>query len=136
MGCHSITVQARAERVRRQYPQHAQDLDARYPGSTFLNELPSYGLNGALCVLVSGPFENLPGGSGLVVDLIAQEKAAAWIEKRKVNPNTSLAQFRRGLVHRLGLFIARGWSQRIIDRWRGAATNRPSHTAGVCACWA
>ena len=56
----SIKVEARVEQVRRQYPQHAQDLDARYPGSTFLKELLSYGLNGALCVLVSGPFANLP----------------------------------------------------------------------------
>jgi hypothetical protein len=67
-------------------------------------------------VLVSGPFANLSDDFGLVVDLIAQEKATAWIEKRKVNPNAALAQFRRGLVHRLGLFITRGWPQLIIDR--------------------
>ena len=126
-------LEARVEQVRRWYSQQAQVLDARYPGSTFSKELLSYGLNGALCVLVSGPFANLSDDFGLVVDLIAQEKATAWIEKRKVNPNAALAQFRRGLVHRLGLFITRGWSQLIIDRWRDAATNRPSQpvSAGV-----
>ena len=84
-------------------------------------------------MLVSGPFANLSDDFGLVVDLIAQEKATAWIEKRKVNPNAALAQFRRGLVHRLGLFITRGWPQLIIDRWRDAVTNRPSQpvSAGV-----
>ena len=85
-------------------------------------------MNGALCVLVSGPFANLSDDFGLVVDLIAQEKATAWIEKRKVNPNAALAQFRRGLVHRLGLFITRGF---IIDRWRDAVTNRPSQPASA-----
>ena len=126
-------LEARVEQVRRWYSQQAQDLDARYPGSTFSKEQLSYGLNGALCVLVSGPFANLSDDFGLVVDLIAQEKATAWIEKRKVNPNAALAQFRRGLVHRLGLFITRGWSQLIIDRWRDAVTNRPSQSvsAGV-----
>jgi hypothetical protein len=92
-------LEARVEQVRRWYSQPAQVLDARYPGSTFVKELLSYGLNGALCVLVSGPFANLSDDFGLVVDLIAQEKATAWIEKRKVNPNAALAQFRRGLVH-------------------------------------
>ena len=75
-----------------------------------------------------------PLGAVLMYMPIAQvPKKTAWIEKRKVNPNAALAQFRRGLVHRLGLFITRGWSQLIIDRWRDAATNRPSQpgSAGV-----
>ena len=38
----SIKLEARVEQVRRRYSQQAQDLDARYPGSTFLNELLSY----------------------------------------------------------------------------------------------
>ena len=91
----------------------------------------SHGLNGTLCVLVSGPFSNLPDDFGLVVDLIAQEKATAWIEKRKVNPNPAQAQFRRGLVNRLGLFITRVWPRLIIDRWRGAVTNSPSQPASA-----
>ena len=61
--------------------------------------------------------------------LIAQEKATAWIEKRKIHSNAALAHFWRGLVHRLGLFITRGWSQLIISRWRGAASSRPNQPA-------
>jgi hypothetical protein len=129
----SISVKARAERVKRQYQQRAQDLDATFPGSTFVREMMTYGANGAICVLVSGPFGNLSDDFSLVVDLIAQEKATAWIEKRKVHPNAALAHFRRGLVHRLGLFITRGWSQLIIDRWRDAVSSRPTQpaTSGV-----
>ena len=58
----------------------ARSLDSRYPGSTFEQELKSYGVDGALCVLVSVPFANLPEGLNHVVDLIAHEKAAAWLE--------------------------------------------------------
>ena len=59
--------------------------------------------------------------------------ATAWIEKRAEYPNASLALYRHGLVHCHGLFIARGWSQLIIDRWRNAASSRPAQpeTSGV-----
>ena len=96
-----------------------------------MKELLSYGLNGALYVLVSGPFANLSDDFGLVVDLFAQENSAAWIEKRKVHPNAAPAQFQHGLAHRLGLFITREWPQLIIDRWRDAGTNRPSQPASA-----
>ena len=97
-----------------------RSLDARYPGSTFEQELKSYGVDGALCVLVSGPFTNLSEGFNHVVDLIAHEKAAAWLEKRKMNPCAARALFRQGLVQRLGLLVMRGWSQLIIERFRDA----------------
>ena len=86
-------------------------------------KLESYGVDGALCVLVSGPFANLSEGFNHVVDLIAHEKAAAWLEKRKMNPCAARTLFRQGLVQRLGLLVMRGWSQLII-----AVTNRPTST--------
>ena len=70
-----------------------------------------------------------------VVDLIAHEEAAAWLEKRKMNPCAARALFRQGLVQRLGLLVMRGWSQLIIERFRDAVTNRPtsSETPGFGA---
>ena len=56
--------------------------------------LKSYGVDGALCVLVSGPFANLSEGFNHVVDLVAHEKAAAWLEKRKMNLCAARALFR------------------------------------------
>ena len=129
----SISVQARVERVRQQYLQHARELDRRYPGSTFEQELRTYGLDGALCVLVSGPFANLSEDFKLLVDLIAREKATAWIEKRNVTPKAALALFKLGVVRHLGLFVTRGWSQLIIDRWRDAVTGRPHLSAAASA---
>ena len=73
----SAYFQERIRQARRQYLQHVRCLDARYPGSTLEQELKSYGVDGALCVLVSGPFANLSEGFNHVVDLIAHEKAAA-----------------------------------------------------------
>ena len=68
-----------------------------------------------------------------MVGLIAQENAAAWIDKRKAYPNAALVHFRRGLVHCLVLFITRGWPQLITGRWRDAASSRPAQpaTSGV-----
>ena len=61
----------------------------------------TYGADKAICVLVSGPFGNLPDGTslGLVVDLITQEKATAWNEMLKVHPNATLDYSRRDVVH-------------------------------------
>jgi len=130
-----ISVQERVRQVQRQSWRVARSLDSRYPGSTFEQELKSYGVDGALCVLVSGPFANLSEGFHHVVDLIAHEKAAAWLEKRKMNPCAARALFRQGLVQRLGLLVMRGWSQLIIERFRDAVTNRPtsSETPGFGA---
>ena len=106
-----------------------RSLDARYPGSAFEQELKSYGVDGALCVLVSGPFANLSEGFNHVVDLIAHEKAAAWLEKRKMNPWAARALFRQGLLQRLGLLVMRGWSQLVIERFRDAVTNHPTSSS-------
>jgi len=71
-----------------------------------MREMTTFGVDRAICVLVSvsGPCGNLLDDFSLVVDLIAQEKATAWIEKR--------------------IFI---------DRWRDAASSRPAQpaTSGV-----
>ena len=101
-------------------------LTLAYPYPTFEQKLKFHGIDGAICVLVSGSFANLPEGFNHVVDLIAHEKAAAWLEKRKTNPCSARALFRQGLVQRLGLLVMRGWSQLIIDRFRDAVTNCPS----------
>ena len=86
-------------------------------------------------MLVSGPFANLSEGFNHVVDLIVHEKAAAWLEKRNMNPCAARALFRQGLVQRLGLLVMREWSQHIIERFRDAITNRPtsSETPGFGA---
>ena len=96
-------IQERVRQVQRQYLRLAHSLDARYPGSTFEQKLKfyGYGIGGALCVLVSGPFANLSEDFNHVIDLTAHEKAVAWLEKRKMNPCAARALFRQGLVQRI-----------------------------------
>ena len=103
--------------------------------ATFEYELKSYGIDGAICVLVSGPFTNLSEDFNHVVDLIAHEKAMAWLEKRKMNSCAARALFQQGLVQRLGLLVMRGWSQISIERFCDAVTNLPtsSETPGFGA---
>ena len=82
-------------------------------------------------MLASKPFANLSEGFNHVVDLIAREKAAAWLEKRKMNPCAARALFRQELVQRLGLLVTRRWSELIIERFRDAATNLLGKYSGL-----
>ena len=96
----------------------------------FSTALQAYAL-----ALPLGPFANLSERFHHVVDLIAHEKVAAWLEKRKMKPCAARALFRQRLVQRfgVGLLVMRGWSQIIIERFRDAVTNRPtsSETPGL-----
>ena len=78
-------------------------LTLAIPVQLLSRSLSPTGVDGALYMLVSGPFANLFEGFNHVVDLIAHEKAAAWLEKQKMNPCAARALFRQGLVQRLGL---------------------------------
>ena len=40
------TVQQRADRINRDYFRHAEAIDAKFPGSTVLDELNRYGIDG------------------------------------------------------------------------------------------
>ena len=70
-----ISVQERVRQIQRQTLRVVRSLDARYPGSTFEQELKSYGVDGALCVLVSGPFADLSKGFNHVADLHCARKS-------------------------------------------------------------
>ena len=65
MASLKVTVEARANLVRSDLKKRAEDLDARYPGYTFVQELSSYG---KYLVLVSGPFANLSCDFNPLVD--------------------------------------------------------------------
>ena len=65
-------------------------------------------------MLVFGPFANQSEDFNHVVGFIAHEKAAAWLEKRKMNPCAARALFRQGLVQRLGLLVMRGMLKYVV----------------------
>jgi hypothetical protein len=125
-----ISVQARAKKVHTDIQNRAKELDARHPGSTFVQDLDSYG---KYMVLVTGPFGNLSSDFNTLVDFIARERAMRTMKLRCTNPALALAVHRRALVRRIGILTSRGWAQHIVDRWRDAVTNRPtsSHTTEI-----
>ena len=51
-----VTVESRAKAVQSDLKKRAEDLDARHPGSNFVQDLVSYG---KYCVLVAGPIKSL-----------------------------------------------------------------------------
>jgi hypothetical protein len=57
--------------VQSDFKKRAEDLDARHPCSTFVQELLPYGKYFAL---VSGPFANLSSDFKPLVDFIARER--------------------------------------------------------------
>ena len=117
-SCHK-TVDEREEEVRRNLVSRAQRLDAKYPGSTFERDLRSFG---DYVVLVSGALVNLSRDWDIVVDLIARERAMRTLDVRLIAPHLALAIQRRFLQRHIGFFIARGWAQHIIERWRSAVS--------------
>ena len=114
-------VEAREAEVRRDLVSRAQHLDTRHPGSTFERDLHSFG---DYVVLITGALVNLSQDWDLVVDLIARERAIRTLDVRTIAPHVALAIQRRFLRQHIGFFIARGWAQHIIERWRSAVSFR------------
>ena len=73
------TVESRAKAVQSNLKKRAEDLDARHPGSTIVQELLTYG---KYFVLVSGPFADLSSDFIPIVNFIAQERSLYTIEFR------------------------------------------------------
>ena len=113
------TIDSRVAEVRRDLVSRAQRLDAKYPGSTFEQDLRSFG---NYVVLVTGALVNLSQDWDLVVDLIARERAMRTLDVRIIAPHLALAIQRRFLQQHIGFFITRGWAQHIIERWRSAVS--------------
>lgn len=114
-----VSVEARANLVRSDLKKRAEDLDARHPGSTFAQELASYG---KYFVLISGPFANLSSDFKPLVDFIARERSLQTIEFRDFKLQVIFSMHKRALIRRIGLFLCRGWAQHIVDRWRDAVS--------------
>ena len=114
-----VSVEARANLVRSDLKKRAEDLDARHPGSTFAQELASYG---KYFVLISGPFVNLSNDFKPLVDFIARERSLQTIEFRDFKLHVIFSMHKRALIRRIGLFLCRGWAQHIFDRWRDAVS--------------
>ena len=103
-----VTVESRAHTVQRDLKKRAEDLDSRHPGSTFAQELASYG---KYFVLVSGPFANLSSDFNPLVDFIARERSLHTMEFRDFIPGVILSMQKRALIRRIGLYLCRGWAQ-------------------------
>ena len=120
-----VSVEARANLLRSDFKKRAEDLKARHPGSTFAEELASYG---KYFVLISGPFANLSSDFKPLVEFISREGSLQTIEYRDFKLHVIFSMHKRALIRRIGLFLCRGWAlllfraQHIVDRWRDAVS--------------
>lgn len=117
-----VTVEARANYVRSDLKKRAEELDARHPGSTFAQQLASYG---KYCVL--GPFayvSSLLNSTHLWTLLVYAYNTTDFRDFR-TDVIFSTMQKRGGgakcaLNRRIGLFISMGWAQHIVYHWRAS----------------
>ena len=112
--------------MQRDLKKRAEDFDSRHPGSTFAQELASYG---KYFVLISGPFANLSSDFNPLVDFIARERSLHTMEFRDFIPGVILSMQKRTLIRRIGLYLCRGWAQHIVDRRRDAVSPGSSPSA-------
>ena len=116
----SETVQQRADRIDRDYAKHAGAIDAKFPGSTVLDELNRYGVEGKVLALVTGSLGNCSPDLLVVIDLIAATKTVRALELRIANRDQLFGMHRRFLISSFGLFTTRLWARHIHDRFRDA----------------
>jgi len=116
------TVQQRADRVNRDYVKHAEAIDAKFPGSTVLDELNRYGVEGKVLALVTGSLGNCSPDLLVVIDLIAATKTVRALELRIANRDQLFGMHRRFLISSFGLFTTRLWARHIHERFRDAVS--------------
>ncbi len=81
--------------MQRDLKKRAEDLDSRHQGSTYSQELASYG---KYFVLVSGPFANLSSDFNPLMDFIARERSLHTMEFRDFIPGVILSMQKRTLA--------------------------------------
>ena len=116
------TVQQRADRINRDYVRHAEAIDAKLPGSTVLDELNRYGVDGRVLALVTGSLGNCSSDLLVAIDLIAATKTVRALELRTANRDQLFSMYRRFLISFFGLFTTRLWARHIHDRFRDAVS--------------
>jgi hypothetical protein len=116
------TVQQRADRVNRDYVKHAEAIDAKFPGSTVLDELNRYGVDGKALALVTAFLGNCSPVLLVVIDLIAATKTVRALELRIANRDQLFGMHRRFLISSFGLLTTRLWARHIHDRFRDAVS--------------
>jgi hypothetical protein len=116
------TVQQRADRINRDYVKHAEAIDAQLPGSTVLDEMNKYGVDGKVLALVTGSLGNCSADLLVVTDFIAAIKTVRALELRIANRDQLFSMHRRFLISSFGLFTTRLWARHIHDRFRDAVS--------------
>ena len=87
--------------------QHAEAIDAKFPGSTVLDELNRYGVEVKVLALVTGSLGNCSPDLLVVIDLIAATKTVRALELRIANRDQLFGMHRRFLISSFGLFTTR-----------------------------
>ena len=128
LSTQSEKVQARANRINPDIDKAAADLDAKYPGSTVLQEKKKYGKDGKYLALVTGALGNFSSDVLTLVEFIASVQTVHALQWRTTSSEQLFGMYRRFLVSSFGLFAAHLWARHIHDKFRDAvAVTAPSN---------
>ena len=96
------------------------DLDLKYPGSTFTQVLKSHGKDGRYLVLVVGPFANLSDDLMVLCDFLGHARALKAINSWYISPKHTLSMNQHILVSHFGDLASLVWAKLILGRFRDA----------------
>jgi hypothetical protein len=95
-------------------------LDAKYVGSTILAEKGKYGKDGKYLAFVTDSLGNLSASVYTFIEFIAGVQTTRDLQWRNTSREQLFSMYRHCLVSSFGLFAARLWARRILDRFRDA----------------
>ncbi len=104
-GKGKVAPHARARKFQLGIVGRAKKLDLEFPGSNFEETLRTYGDDGKYLVLVAGPFSNLSGDFGVLVDFLARVGAVRLLNTWETKPGQALALNRQILLHKFGHLV-------------------------------
>ena len=94
----------------------------QFSGSTVLDELNRYGVEGKVLALVTGFLGNCSPDLLVVIDLIAANKTVRALELRIANRDQLFGMHRRFLISSFGLFTTRLLARHIHELFRDAVS--------------
>ena len=114
-----MTPNARAQQVQADTEKRAHDLNLKYPGCKFTEDLKSHGKDGRYLVLVVGPSANLSDYFMVLCDFLGRVRALEAINSWNISPKhvgNEPAYFDISYCHLASLV----WAKLILGRFRDA----------------
>jgi hypothetical protein len=114
------TVDERANLIDSDIDKATASLDARYVGSTVFAENRKYGKDGKYLAFVTDSLGKFSADANTFIEFIAGVQTTRALQWRSISREQLFSMYRHYLVSSFGLFTARLWARRILERFQDA----------------